>query len=234
MRISTGYRSAKFFGAMSRILAFGSSTAYGMHDYEGGGWVNRVKITYAKRADKKNEREVLVHNFAIPGQTLYATLDEVHRQTDRYRHCRSQLIGVFMIGEFDHSRDVQTKQPINSFEQFCGNLNRLGNICIVQGVQPVFVGAPSVGGGRKLTRRSPQIFDPEDRREYQDAVREHAIKVDAPFVELAQAFADTHGGTAGGLLSEDKVHPNAAGHQFIHDQVVPVLDAILNARRDVV
>jgi lysophospholipase L1-like esterase len=61
---------------------------------------------------------------------------------------------------------------------------------------------------------------------YENIVKDIASKYNLLYVPIFEKFKSKL--DAGGDLLEDGLHPNDAGHQFIAELVLPVIDSILN------
>jgi lysophospholipase L1-like esterase len=194
---------------MSRIFVNGDSITYGYWDERTGGWANLLKAGLMKSRDYAHE----VTNFALGNQTLNKIIDRFPDQLRAYG--RSRSLGVLMLGASDsviRKGHVRSQNPITDFKR---QLPQLDKILTEARVTPLFVGLYPVDE----TRSNPSPitgdrFTIERGLEYDEAIRNFAENINAPYVDLRAVWH-----APDQLLSFDGVHPSTKGHEIIAREV---------------
>jgi len=184
------------------VCAFGDSITYGNTDPILGGWVNRLKVTFAL-----NQKLLgTVFNHGIDGDTSYDLLRRLDAELT-HRTCDAIVLGVGandvqLLGDDRHPRLTET--------EFGDNLTTLVKISR-RHVRWVFLlGISRIqahkcqGGAIFLTSERVTAFD---RR-----IARVAGETGSHFIPMQELLTDED--------LADGVHPNAEGHRKMSEQVM--------------
>ena len=209
---------------MASVHIYGGSNTYGIGDPEGG-YASRLRSTMMSRIVEPVEgwRGVIVHNLARFGMTLPQIVEMLPDSLDK-RDGRGRLIAAAMIGFSDSGIQKLATEPTVPLDRFCRALARFTEICngADYPVQPLFIEYSPIDINRPHPD-NPGDIDPARVGEYQEAVKKHADRTGAGFIEthsvLRSLLQDP--------LSKDGIHLSVAGHIAVHDLVLPRIDALL-------
>lgn len=213
---------------MARIFAYGSSTTYGYHDTEAGGYTERLKTTMFQRRLAGLRPRADVYNFGMLGRTLPDIVNQFEPDLERYAYGRS--IGMFMLGIGDSKRPGGREACDVSERQFRKGLEQLGQLCVKHSVAPLYIGVPPIDERyTKPFAPSGEIYTNEDRLRYDALVRQHAHDRGERYVAIWDALGGDQAEARGVITEYEGLHLNARGHQIVHDVVLPELLGVLSA-----
>ncbi len=207
-----------------RILVFGDSIAQGFWGIDGG-WVERIRRQYDSLSVQDFTRmRPEVFNLGISGDTTRNLLARIESET-KVRKGSDPLIVVVAIGTNDDLFESD-RQWVNP-EEFHANLET-----IITTLEPltdaiVFVGNPACDE----TKTTPvswgsYYYTNREMQRSEQTMAEVAASHSLAFVPVFEAFK-AQLDTANDLLA-DGLHPNDAGHQFIAERVLPVLNGVVD------
>jgi lysophospholipase L1-like esterase len=141
-----------------------------------------------------------------------------------HRDGRGRLIAVAMIGFTDSEILKQSSESAVPLNTFCDALSQFTEICDKADypVRPLFIEYPRTDMSRPHPN-NPGETNPIRVAEYQKAVKSHAERTNADFVETH----DTLRRLAQDPLSKDGIHLSTAGHIALHNLVLSRVDALL-------
>src|SRR3989338_2821045 len=190
----------------SIICVFGDSTAWGAWDKEKGGWVNRLWLYCAEKANDENLTEI--YNLSISGGTTETILARFENEA-RVRHADAL---IFQTGANDSAEDGGRGSPNVSPEKFRENIREIINHAKEIHGRIAFVGAENCDETRTMPVSWCNYHYTNVRlKEYNDIMKEVCAGEGVPFCDVF------------GLLKNedlaDGLHPNAAGHQKLFEKV---------------
>lgn len=181
------------------ISIFGDSIAWGAHDLQLGGWVNRLRLYFNNKGDYETD----VYNNGISGDYIKGVL----KRFDTEAQARNPDMIILAIGINDTSHAVHplgTKLS-NFEEQYEELLKKAQKITR----KIIIVGLTNVKPRNIFLYRNGNI------EKYDQKIREIAQKHKLPFVDLFNLLSSDE--------FEDGLHPNAKGHQKIFEKVKNLL-----------
>jgi lysophospholipase L1-like esterase len=193
------------------IIVFGSSSAYGAGDPEGG-WVARLRRELEPETVVGGVAKRVIYNLGVFGGTSEGVRQRFVPEIEARLKLDEPGISIVAIGGNDAayipSRGVFRTSP----ERFAENIRYLlgegaarGSV-IVQGLTPVNDAVTKVQVGRDRSKTNAYA------KRYDDLLRDACHESGTTFVDSFEAFI-----AAGHLklLCADGVHPNAAGHAIL-------------------
>lgn len=204
----------------------GSSCTYGYHDESGkGGFAGRIAQhfqEYSAEGKKRNwggvNEWVYVHNFAIPGRLLpmWTPLLGNHAaeilQSSSNKEC--SMIGMFVLEA--HPLSAQNLYGARLFDRWRASMEHIQEESTHLDASIVLqMPIPE----RQLGERGRDIFD----QLTQIALKGTTSIDTARFVEVGKI----PGFDTASHLAEDRMHPSAAGHQFLANRLIPMLHDLL-------
>lgn len=218
---------------LRRLLVFGDSHAYGWHDAANNGWAGLVQGEMTERFVRKHSEPDQhpgpigdVRNLAVVGRPLTAYIDRLPELLREWK--LGKTVCIFMLGGAESGirpGSVESSVPLALFKSA---LEKVASACITAEVLPIFVSLPPCDDSRSPLHNG-YSFSSLTRREYDEAVRDHALKAynDAspPFVDLYDLF---RGLPYDEYLAYDGMHLSTAGHIRAFEAIMPVVDKLLN------
>ena len=206
-----------------RALFFGDSITQGFWGIDGG-WVERIRRHYDSRSIQDfDHMQPEVFNLGISGDTTRNLLTRIEAET-RVRKGSDPLVVLVAIGSNDDlfESDKQWVRP----EEFHSNLETILAILRPLADAIVFVGNPACDEAQTTpVAWGDYHYTNREMQRSEQTMREVAEAHSITFVPIFDAFKARL--DAGDSLLQDGLHPNDAGHQFIFERVLPMLDAVV-------
>jgi len=208
-----------------RILIFGDSVAQGYYDLESGGWVNLLFVENMNHKARRTDNPREIFNMAISGDTTRRVINRLKTDVDARKWEDEPIALVFAVGVNDAM--VSNGQPISSPEQYHADLEELHALAESIAQHIVFVGLESVCEAESNpwafnSGSDAECWTNERIGQFDAVLKDFAAAKQAVFVPVFDVFSAAQ--AQGMLLHEDGLHPNAAGHRLIFEQVRPILD----------
>lgn len=181
-----------------KIAVWGDSIAYGAHDYDQGGWVNRLKMFLAKESNGS----ISLYNLGISGERVAHILERFNREYDEL----NPDIIILAIGINDSAHNTYPQgTPLDVFEQRYSDL--ISQMKVTK--KPVIIVGPTnvddehkkVGG-----RNNKSI------KQYEEIIKTIANKNKLLYVDLWDVIPPRD-------LQIDGLHPDSNGHEKIFQLV---------------
>ena len=201
---------------MRTVVTLGDSTAYGMFDFEKGGWSNRLQARLMQEGVSDILDSTIVVNRALPGSNLTRILRETPDTIDYYTGFSKEVIAVAQVGLNEAKIFPPNDRPLISPERFGEQILAFCDLVVEHDAHPLLVGQAPIDTSRELPTISGAILDDETIAEYGEVMRTTADLAGYSYVDLRQAFV---GYEPTQFLGPDGSHPNAFGHQVIADAV---------------
>lgn len=206
-----------------RILIFGDSIVQGFWDV-GGGWVQRIRRKYERRATEPGGSHTTIFNLGISGDASNDVVKRFKAETEA-RYIDEGIGFVFAIGLND-SRRV-SGLDFMSLEKYQKNLEELVSMASQYSNKITFVGITPCA--EELTNPVPwgNAYYTDDRiRQFNQTLEDFCRTNGISFVDVFTPFAEAQ---AKSNLLSDGLHPNSEGHQLIADTVMHMLERTLKA-----
>jgi len=208
---------------MASVIVFGSSIAQGFHDSEGG-WADRLK-----RELLKLDKQLSFFNLGISGDRTQDVLDRFHTETHarlKRREDAGEAVIVIAIGSNDTYKVGRESEPNTQIDIFEDQLRQLLEKSKVVATQVLVCSILPFDESRStpVAWRDISYFNQEADK-YNHIISATCEQVQVNFVDL---------GAKAKLLDwsqmlDDGVHPNAAGHEWICQQMLPEIQAALRS-----
>lgn len=208
-----------------RILVFGDSIGQGAWDVDGGGWVERLRRMYDKR--------LLESDFTVPGLTVFNlsisgdTSNEVLARIDSEARARTwrgeEFLIIIAIGTNDTRLDGDI--AFSDRDRYAENLETIITKAKQLTDKIIVVGIPACDEEHTTPVAWRDVSYTNARLEqFEQTASSVATAQEVAFVPVFNSFRLR--AAEGENLFEDGLHPNAAGHQLMYEQVKPVIDAL--------
>ena len=207
-----------------RILIFGDSTAQGYYDLEMGGWVNLLFIDNMKRKARRTDNPIEIFNVAVSGDTTRRIINRLQAEVTARKWQDEPIMLIFAIGVNDSMLD--DGKPVSSPEHYRAELEELYAMAKPLAKYIMFVGLESVNETEsnpwRFNRGTHALSWLNDRVQlFDNTLKAFTEEKGAAYVPVFDFFRDRQ--TKGENLHEDGLHPNAAGHRLIFEQVRAVI-----------
>lgn len=205
---------------MRTVITLGDSTAFGMLDFEKGGWSNRLQARLMQEGVSDILESTIVANRALPGFNLQHVIGEMPDAIRYYMKFSDEVAAVAQVGLNETKIIPPNDRPLVSPERFGEQILRFCNVAVQAGAHPLLVGQAPIDTSRELPTISGAILDDQTIADYGEVMRTKAKLAGYNYVDLRQAFA---GYEPYQFLGPDGSHPNAFGHQIISEAVYDAL-----------
>lgn len=193
---------------MKTICIFGDSIVWGAEDKEKGGWINRLKLDFAK---KEQDYEVEVYNLGISGDN---TKDLLQRFLPEAK-ARVPNIIIFAVGINDSANeDSKQRTSLRKFEE---NLVKLIKEAKTFTNKIIFLGLTSVDDSKTtpVAWNKSLHYITKSAEQYNNIMKKAAKENKVLYLDLFGLLTKTD--------LEDGLHPNSKGHQKIFLKVRSLL-----------
>jgi lysophospholipase L1-like esterase len=207
---------------MKTLLVEGASTAFGMHDYERGGWAARLHLGMMAPNAANMIDPTIVVNRAIPGNSLPAILRTAEEDTARFLRI-GPVTTILSVGMNEAKIHLGLTRPVISLERFRHDLDAYASIGRQLGVSTVYVGPQPVNEPLIRSNGTGSMIEDDLVEEYGLAMAGIAHNSAMPFVDPRALFA---GYELSDVLNRDGYHPNALGHAILHGAIQDALKQI--------
>ncbi|PSO89099.1 MAG: G-D-S-L family lipolytic protein [Cyanobacteria bacterium QS_6_48_18] len=200
-----------------KIVALGDSLIYGFGDYEGGGWIERLRRQWL-RPDSPSHA---LYNLGIRGDRVAQVSQRLEQEFCRRGELRNRFpdLIILCVGVNDSPRlrhpDGQLFTEFDRFQaQLANMLDKAQQLCPV-----LFVGMPPVNES-KMPFLNCLYYNHIDQYRYKEATRVACEARQIPYLDIfnlwlgrGENWADTH-------LASDGLHPNVSGYQALLQDVL--------------
>ncbi|MBS3050522.1 MAG: hypothetical protein J4400_00020 [Candidatus Aenigmarchaeota archaeon] len=197
------------------ILIFGDSIAYGAWDGKGG-WVQRLR-TYIENNSPKHEKDTLVYNCGVSGDTTSNVLERFEKETGARVGYEEDTVIIFSIGTNDCLRLNKTGKMNVDRKVFEKNIKNLIKSARKFSDKVFFVGLTPVDESKMGPVEWAPQFSARNIyiEKYDEMIRSVCRMEIVPFIEIFKNFKKTKYLK----LLEDGDHPNSKGHEMIFEMV---------------
>lgn len=202
------------------VTVFGDSIAYGKNDSHGG-WVERWR-THLRRPHSIDESSypqlVNLYNLSIPGNTTDDVLYRFEAELHPRIRPNEETVCLFAIGTNDAAIDLPSEKHRVEPTNVQVNTRKLIENARAYTSHVLFVGPLSVDD----QKTNPSLWNPlrahrsVDIQLYNGLIREAVEREEAVYIDLHDLWINEMGKRG---LSEDGLHPNEIGHEWIAKQV---------------
>lgn len=206
---------------MINCLCFGDSITYGEYDGVSGGWTDILKRYFHSRFINENIEELNVFNLGIGGETTDGIVKrfsaEVAARTSPDQNLIFFAYGANDVALKEGYRMVESEKFKTNLREVIGKAKEITPDLHIISILPVAsaIDGITVPSGKQ---RSNQIIE-----EYNQVLQEFAAQYGIAFINLYHSFFKEKDI----LLSDDGVHPNDKGYQFIAEHIKPFIEKFL-------
>lgn len=194
-----------------RVVVLGDSLVYGFGDYEGGGWVERLR----QRSMALGDRGPVFYNLGVRGDRVQQVSDRLEQEFRFRGELRNRVPDLIMlsVGVNDSARvGKPTGRHLTDhalFQQQLENLlRRATELCPV-----LFVGMTPVDESA-MPFAEVLYYSQTDQWRYKEATRAACAAYQVPYLDVLSRWLQ-RGNDWRSLLSADGLHPNVAGYRSL-------------------
>lgn len=193
---------------MKTIGVFGDSITWGANDYEGGGWVTRLR-NYFQYKSLSVDKDIDVYNLGVSGDNT----EDLLRRFDVETKAREPDTIIFAIGINDSQFLISKRDNRVPLDNFESNLYSMIKRSVDAGKNVIILGLTRVDESK--TTPIPWNTDKEYKNEYIEKYNNILKKLSK---EFGLKYVDVYDLLSNNDLS-DGLHPNATGHKKIFEMV---------------
>ena len=224
-------QSAKVRAAITahpkKVIAIGDSLVYGYGDSEGGGWVDRLRLSYLN----PEQPGPILYNLGVRGDGVRQVAKRLKSEfCDRgeLRH-RTPDVLVLSVGINDSARAGQpTGRPVTAIDLFEREMDQLltqaSLLCPVYFVGMVPVNEAAMPFAKILH------FTHAEQERYRDVTKWLCSAHNVPYLDLYEQWTQNDEHWVSDRLCTDGIHPNPLGYRTILESIKswqPLMEAIL-------
>jgi len=207
---------------MAYILVFGDSAVYGAWDFEGGGWVQRLRRFAEKRIDRESGEINVVYNCGISGQTTRDLLKhfEAELKARVLDATKSKIATVISLGVNDSSYVQSEKANWVPKEEFAKNLKNLFKISRKYTNSIFFISLQPIDDSKTnpFTGDKDLFYTNKNIKEYDEIAKSVCKQEKIELIDIYDTLKDSKR-----LTAEDGLHLNSKGHKLIFETVKDLL-----------
>jgi lysophospholipase L1-like esterase len=198
-------------------VALGDSLIYGYGDYEGGGWVERLRRSWMA----PNATHHALYNLGVRGDGVAQVLQRLESEIRRRGELRNKLPDriVLSVGVNDSARlgrpNGRNMTALSEFqnliEQLLTEAQQLCPVCFV-GMVPVNPDA--------MPFLDCFYYTHQDQFRYKEATRQACLQRQIPYLDLFDQWLAQGDRWWRSCLGPDGLHPNVKGYRAIWETVL--------------
>lgn len=195
-----------------RIVALGDSTVYGFGDYEGGGWVERLRRRWMAPSSPGH----IVYNLGIRGDGVRQVAHRLEAEFSSRGELRHRVPDVILlsVGINDSARVGRPNgRPFTDFETFEADLQGLLT-CARRLCPVVFIGMTPVNEAQ-MPFAGMLYYCHADQHRYKEATRQACAALQIPYLDVFEGWQKRGTAWCNAHLGVDGLHPNPAGYQVL-------------------
>lgn len=205
---------------MTTILVFGTSTAYGFWDIEGG-WVQRLRRYIDEKQMASEDLYFAVYNLGVSGDTSRGMAQRMEAEIksrifdDDEGEETIVIISVGVNDSIVNHLSGECQIPLDIFKE---NVKEMLEIARKYTRKIIFVGNKPVDESRldPIPWLPGNSYKEELVEKYDKSVAEFCLNNGIPFIDVYDAFRKEKEWKK---LLDDGVHPSAGGHKLIFETV---------------
>jgi lysophospholipase L1-like esterase len=195
-----------------RYILFGASIAFGVTDYENGGWAGHLR-KFADNQEKDNH----FTNLAISGDTSRGLLNRLETEARlRIRDKPSEEFTIIItIGTNDSRINKLDAQNNISEEEFRENMLKLIKIAKKLVKKVVILGLFPIYEEKTSPFKEQKYYSNERVKRYNDILKECSEQENVPFKNFFPSWKNKNLKE----LFDDGLHPNKEGHLMAYKEI---------------
>jgi lysophospholipase L1-like esterase len=200
-----------------KVVVLGDSLVYGFGDFEGGGWVERIR----RQSMALGDAGPVFYNLGVRGdgvKQVAQRLDQEFRLRGELRNRVPDLI-ILSVGVNDSARVGKTDgRYLTDFATFQHDVESL--LRQAQQLCPVlFIGMTPVDE-QPMPFAEVLYYSQADQWRYKEATRMACESLRVPYLDVLSRWLQRGNGWWRPLISEDGLHPNVAGYRALLHEVL--------------
>lgn len=200
-----------------KLIALGDSLVYGYGDWQGGGWVERLRRLWMH----PHLSGPILYNLGVRGDGVGQVLQRLEAEFRHRGELRNRVPDgiILSVGLNDCARLGQPRgRNYTEYEHFCETLAHL--LDRAQALCPVWVVGMIPVDEDKMPFLGCFYFNHGDQHRYNQAIQQACQIRGIPFLDLMARFSGSALDPWLRCLSEDGLHPNQQGYALMLEQVV--------------
>lgn len=200
-----------------KVVALGDSLVFGYGDYEGGGWVERLRRRWMLPESPGH----VLYNLGVRGDRVSQVAERLEVEFKHRGELRNRVpdIIILSVGVNDSARLGRPDgRNYNDFEIFKREmallLERSQQLCPV-----LFVGMVPVDES-KMPFVDCFYFNHDDQYRYKEATRQACEVRGIPYLDIFDLWMKRGEDWMRSRLTQDGLHPNVAGYQALLQDVL--------------
>ena len=202
----------------NNYIVIGDSIAYGIGDFENGGWTEMFKKYILSKDDSKVcNNYIYIAGFS--GATSTDILNRLEYIFNSFRHVEFKNIVILSIGINDTQEFNGSNK--NSIEQYVLNIKRISKYVTEKGAELVILGLTRIESDNKFFWKPNKYYDNKVISEY-DRVLQGILKSDSELKKLYNENIIRYISMEDVLQKDDYIdglHPNEKGHKKIFERI---------------
>ena len=202
----------------NNYIVIGDSIAYGIGDFENGGWTEMFKKYILSKDDSKVcNNYIYIAGFS--GATSTDILNRLEYIFNSFRHVEFKNIVILSIGINDTQEFNGSNK--NSIEQYVLNIKRISKYVTEKGAELVILGLTRIESDNKFFWKPNKYYDNKVISEY-DRVLQGILKSDSELKKLYNENKIRYISMEDVLQKDDYIdglHPNEKGHKKIFERI---------------
>ena len=193
-----------------RVIAIGDSVVYGYGDYQGGGWVERLRRQWMNPSC--NER--VLYNLGVRGDRAQDVAHRLELEFSRRGELRNKVPDAIILSVGTNDTPRLGKADGRLFSEFSEFVNQIENLLdIASSLAPVFFVGMTPVDESKMPFLDCLYYNQLDQYRYKEATLKACQERDIPYLDLFDLWLARGETWLAQQYGVDGLHPNVKGYE---------------------
>jgi len=205
----------------------GDSLVYGYGDYEGGGWVERLRRRWmmpqvtSQKLESVQSRERIVYNLGVRGDRLSNVYQRLETEFSKRGELRRQVPDLILLSVGTNDTPRVSKPDGRSLTDFKDFQQQIANLLdLAASLAPVaFIGMTPIDEA-KMPFLDCLYYNQLDQYRYKEYTLQACQQRNIPYLDIFELWLSRGNAWVSQQYGDDGLHPNIQGYQNLLDDIL--------------
>ncbi len=205
-----------------KIVAIGDSLVYGYGDYEGGGWVERLRRRWmSPQLMSAQNKEKIVYNLGVRGDRLINVQQRLETEFSKRGELRRQVPDLILLSVGTNDTPRVGKSNGRSFTDFQDFQQQVAQLLdLASSLAPVaFIGMTPIDES-KMPFLDCLYYNHLDQYRYKEYTLQACQQRNIPYLDIFELWLSRGNAWLSQQYGDDGLHPNVQGYRNLFDDVL--------------